>query len=308
MYRLIGPNVLAIHGGLPDALGEWDPPVAILNEPFPELSWLADSGKGKVIVRLYPDDSRNPRFNDPMNVKSVADGIRQRIDRYIPKGFGYDWVQPWNEPVVNHQGIMRMAELECTLMEWGYRITIGNFAVGNPAQLALWNFYGHALQCAVDHRSPLLLHQYWWKEYKSDPWLEERDRLVYEGKPVGVLNPMHEWKGINEDWVIPCVVGELGADIGVERPGVRGGYMMNREYTGADYLQDLDCWSRAAEGRTWVKGGAVFCYGQRSHMWWSYDLWDNRETRDFWREAKPLYRRWTWSAKSKKSESSSEAI
>jgi hypothetical protein len=291
-YRLLGPHVNHIHGGVPEVCGEWRAALYVLLYPFPEMSWLrADQPRAEIVVRAFQDDAHNPSFDDPnldplAAALSVCEEALRRVGHYPATR-----IQLTNEPTVSSAAAMkRLAIFDaecCRLMaSHGKKITIANLAVGNPSDMGWLEHYIPAIETGIRHGALMGLHAYNWPG--MDPrWYVYRYKMFYEGCPE------HGWGGLRMDQRIGLLLLEVGFDYGIVEPGVRRGWRNIPGLEARGYSGVLASFDQEFVRDPYVVGGAIFCYSNLSAMWVGYDTRPepgggiSRSTRALYRVVKP---------------------
>lgn len=269
MYSLIGAHVNKVEGGIPETLGTWKGAVNVLLQPFPQLSWLQGSTKGRTVVRAFPDDSHNPDFNDPnLNPIDAARALCYTALAIIGD-FPCTHIQLTNEPAISSRVAMKHMsdfDAECSriMRNHGRSITLANLGTGNPPNMSWWEEYIPAIEQGMKDGAVLLVHAYTWPGV-DDRWFLYRHRMIYEGCPE------HNWAGLPKDKWINLVIGEIGFDKGTVEPGIYGGWrdLMNAQQY-ATWLQAVDT---QLLRDPYVLGAAVFCLGLNDWKWSGYDIW-----------------------------------
>ncbi len=206
----------------------------------------------------------------------------------------FDGWQAYNEPVVNNADDMkRLAEFEAErtrqLGARGIRSVIGNFATGNPSDLALWSDFFPALQAAQENDGWLGLHEY------SAPTIYFLSTQDNEGRYPGVGPDDTGWLTLRYRQVynqilkpaglaIPLVFTELGVDGLVQnnRPGSPDarGWQDFQSYWAENgfglwgpgaYIEQLAWFDQAMRHDDYVIGGCIFAMAA-SQGWESYDI------------------------------------
>lgn len=206
----------------------------------------------------------------------------------------FDGWQAYNEPVVNNADDMkRLAEFEAErthqLGTRGIRSVIGNFATGNPSDLALWPDFFPALQAAQENDGWLGLHEY------SAPTIYFLSTQDNEGRYPGVAPEDTGWLTLRYRQVynqilkpaglaIPLVFTELGVDGLVQnnRPGSPDarGWQDFQSYWAENgfglwgpgaYIEQLAWFDQAMRHDDYVIGGCIFAMAA-SQGWESYDI------------------------------------
>ncbi|MCB9151722.1 MAG: hypothetical protein H6641_23450 [Caldilineaceae bacterium] len=248
-----------------------------------------------IIGRIHVDQAQLGAMDDP------AGAARAFVEQLLPyadddrrRPYFDAWVS-YNEPVANNaEEMQRLAAFEAErvrlLGDRGIRSIIGNFATGNPTDLALWEHFLPAVQAAQQYNGWLGLHEYAAPTiyYLTDPqkegrypgvspqdegWLTLRYRKAYNQylKPAGLA--------------IPLVFTECGVD-GLVQPGQRPGptdaqgwrdfqsYWAENGFglwgPGA-YIEQLVWYDEALRQDDYVIGGCIYALGT-SGQWLSYDI------------------------------------
>ncbi len=288
MYRLLGPHVNAVQGGLPEVVAQWKPPVALVMDHQPAWHWVKEvSPKTKIVGRLFVHPQ--PDFNDAgLDPRTAA---RQHCDAVLPVAGRmagvYTFWQGVNEPVIgSREAMQRYATFEVEriklLAQHGFRAAVGSFAVGNPGDMSFWRDFLPALEAAKAHNGVLSLHQYGWPTMQDGAdWLSLRHRKVYQGEPS------HGWEGLPQHLRLPLIITETGLDGGIQTPGWKQGW--NGHTEGHMYRQQLQWYDEELRKNKYVLGAAIFCSGNLSPDWVSFDIWQD-VMKAIGEHADPLYR------------------
>lgn len=292
LYRLLGPHVNAVQGGLPEVVARWKPPVALIMDHLGSWRWVKEaSPQTKFVGRLYHEFE--PDFNDANLDPRLAAGQHCGAVLPVAKQMAgvYDYWQGVNEPVIgSREAMQRYATFEVEriniLAQHGFRAAVGSFAVGNPADMSFWREFLPALEAARVHNGVLSLHEYGWPTFQdSAPWLSLRHRKVYEGEPsMG-------WEGLPQHLRLPLIITETGLDGGIQTPGWMQGW--NGHIEAHQYREQMRWYDIELKKDPYVLGAAIFCCGNISPNWWSFDIWPDL-VRAVAENADPLYRSPQW--------------
>ena len=271
--KLLGYHVNATLGGIPELVAVGKPAVVVVLDGGPEWSWVIDSSPNtKFLWRGYVE--REPDFSstnfDPIREASAY--VTQSIARM--GGVKWDYVLGPNEPVIETEIAMKnLAAFEVErarlLRGHGYGAAIGTFSVGNPADMSLLKFFLPAIEAIHKYKGVLSLHQYGPPEdiKKDAPWLILRHRKFYYGEPS------QGWPGLPSEYRnTPLVITETGGDqlIYSSDPG---GWSLYQDPE--DYVEQLTWLDNELLKDGYVIGAAIYCCGNISGKWVTYDIWQN---------------------------------
>ena len=290
MFRLLGPHVNHTHGGLPEFVAAWQPPVTVVLDPTDAWSWVPAAAPSTHFVWRWWLGGHSIDFNQPIDPAQAArDHLAQIWPHLRPWMTGY--VQGINEPVIGSpEAMSRYAVFEAErtrrLANRGYKAALGSFAVGNPTNLSWWQQFTPALEAGRQYGACLALHQYDWPVFLAPDadWYTLRHRKVYTGEPS------HNWPGLPSHLRLPLIITETGLDVGARRPGNIQGW---RDALDPDqYLGELAAYSQKLEADRYLLGAAIFCCGNLSGKWIGFDIWPRPADR-LAQAANPLYRRYS---------------
>jgi lysozyme len=268
MYKMLGPHVNQLAGGITDVIAIWKPPVVVTIARDSIWHFVKQvSPNTRIVLRAFEDDSQNPDFGQP--IADIAVAAQQLTERAIDlcAHTRYDYLQILNEPTVSSRdSLVRQAQFEVEAMKvaarYGVKLAIGCFSVGNPRELEWWSAYHGALAEARESGGVLLLHEYNWPTMQSndDAWYSLRHRQVYDRLP--------------ESLRIPLIIGETGLDRGCRPPDTSIGWRgVDGGLSPEGYLAQLASYDSELYRDYYVLGAAVFCAGQPD-KWWSFNIWE----------------------------------
>jgi len=124
MYRLLGPHVNHTHGGIPEFVAAWQPPVAVILDPTDAWAWVPSATPRTRFVWRWWLDDQNIDFNQPLNPAQAARDHLARIWRRLqPWMTGY--VQGTNETVIGSaEAMARYADFEARCKHCGFRMVL----------------------------------------------------------------------------------------------------------------------------------------------------------------------------------------
>ena len=220
----MNPIKFGLHmmDGGQDTLNDMLDRVPMLGVKFAQmdLKWGTDPGKvallnkakakGCLLVGKRRED--NPNIDAP-NMAAEALRYYQGInaDSFTAMAQAYPQIDIWEGPneigiKIIDNGVVRMQKYAEFLYDFSFliksytakRAGLGGWAVGNPGELALWAYYGRALQACKDNNAVLTRHNYgpsW-----GDVYTCQRQRLdEAEFEKIGYFNS-------------PVIISECGYD------------------------------------------------------------------------------------------------
>lgn len=285
-FGLIGAHVNRAEGAAVELLCRWKPPVVVTIDQGDGWYELKRRSPQTVIIGRRVMDEFQPDFNQAIDPQAEAQRLFGHLESWIYRWHYVDYWQGVNEPVIQSaEAMARYAQFEIERMALlhraGCRACLGNFAVGNPPNLAWWSEFIPALEAGAAYGAVLGLHQYWWNDYR-DVWLGLRHRLVYNGERS------HGWPGLRGMARLPLVLTECGRDYGVVEPGVVRGW--RDALTVEEYLTELRSYDEMLMADPYILGAAVFCLGSESWQWTGYDIGGDLAD-GLAAQARPVYRR-----------------